>query len=203
MRTDYWTAPSSKPPCNEGTNCDDRRGLKVQRGYSPTSIGSTSTPSRRTSASLRSRRRFTGPDVPAGFQRFRQTGLIVFNTPIELFDRDFPGHYLRLICRVRMSLIALIPTTEGIHATLSSTGISRVVLGPKLFQVVTIRRNPETVARSTPIGSTGVFEMDESARYTWLSRAMASMVPKLRRRRLKRCDFRTLSDVLITMEPWR
>jgi len=30
-------------------------------------------------------------------------------TPIELFDRDFPGHYLRLVERARTSVIALIP----------------------------------------------------------------------------------------------
>ena len=45
-----------------------------------------------------------------------------FVTPLELFDRDFPGHYLRLIKRVRMSVIALIPPNDGIHATLSTTG---------------------------------------------------------------------------------
>ncbi|HEU4390026.1 MAG TPA: neuraminidase-like domain-containing protein, partial [Blastocatellia bacterium] len=28
-------------------------------------------------------------------QQFRETGLLVFSTPTEMFDREFPGHYLR------------------------------------------------------------------------------------------------------------
>ncbi|QBQ55195.1 hypothetical protein [Nitrosococcus wardiae] len=37
---------------------------------------------------------------PVEFQRFQEkTGVITFRTPQELFDRDFPGHYLRLIKR--------------------------------------------------------------------------------------------------------
>ena len=67
--------------------------------------------------------------APAEFQRFRETGVLTFATPMELFDRDFPGHYLRLIRRLRTSVIALIPPTHGIRATLSTTGTSRVVIG--------------------------------------------------------------------------
>jgi receptor-binding and translocation channel-forming TcA subunit of Tc toxin len=49
---------------------------------------------------------------PAEFQRFTETGVMIFATPMELFDRGFPGHYLRLIRRVRTSVIALIPPTQ-------------------------------------------------------------------------------------------
>src|SRR5207237_5468240 len=83
-----------------------------------------------------------------------------FATPIELFDRDFPGHYLRLIHRVRTSVIALIPPTQGIHATLSTTGLSRVVIGLDVFQTIPIRRDPEFVALTSPISSTGLFELE-------------------------------------------
>src|SRR3712207_7849693 len=44
---------------------------------------------------------------PYALQRFRETGVLLFETPMTLFDRDFPGHYLRLIKRVRISVIAL------------------------------------------------------------------------------------------------
>jgi hypothetical protein len=37
------------------------------------------------------------------FQRFRETGVLPLATPTELFDRDFPDHYLRLIKRARRS----------------------------------------------------------------------------------------------------
>jgi Tc toxin complex TcA C-terminal TcB-binding domain len=62
---------------------------------------------------------------PFAFERFRETGVLRFSTPIEAFDRDFPGHYLRLIRQVRCSVIALVPPAAGIRATLSTTGLSR------------------------------------------------------------------------------
>jgi hypothetical protein len=60
--------------------------------------------------------------VPVEFELFRQTGVLTVGTPQTLFDRDFPGHYLRLVKRVRTSVIALISPTDGIHATLSTSG---------------------------------------------------------------------------------
>ena len=67
--------------------------------------------------------------APVEFQRFRETGVIPFATPMELFDREFPGHYLRLLRRVRTSVIALVPPSQGIRATLGYRGPSRVVIG--------------------------------------------------------------------------
>jgi Tc toxin complex TcA C-terminal TcB-binding domain len=141
--------------------------------------------------------------APVEFQHFRETGVLVFTTPMELFDRDFPGHYLRLIRRVRTSVIALIPPTQGIHATLSTTGISRVVVGPDVFQSVIIRRDPEMVALSSPMGATGLFELEtqpadmllpcegNGADTTWEFR-----MPKA----ANQFDYRTIADVLITIE---
>lgn len=43
---------------------------------------------------------------------------------MAMFDREFPGHYLRLIKRVRTSVIALIPPTGGVKAALSTMGLS-------------------------------------------------------------------------------
>src|SRR5262245_17566664 len=40
---------------------------------------------------------------PFAFQAFRQTGRLPFATPMSLFDRRLPGHYARLIKRVRTS----------------------------------------------------------------------------------------------------
>jgi hypothetical protein len=57
---------------------------------------------------------------PQEFEDFRRTGRLPFATSMSLFDRAFPGHFLRLIRRVRTSVIALIPPTQGIRATLTS-----------------------------------------------------------------------------------
>ncbi|MEQ1619803.1 MAG: neuraminidase-like domain-containing protein [Methylococcales bacterium] len=97
---------------------------------------------------------------PIAFQRFRQTGTLIFETPMEIFDRKFPGHYVRLIRRVRTSVIALTPANLGIRATLSNSGISRVVIGTDVFQAATIRRPPESAALSSAWSATGLFELD-------------------------------------------
>jgi Tc toxin complex TcA C-terminal TcB-binding domain len=139
---------------------------------------------------------------PAEFQRFRQTGVLPFATVMELFDRDFPGQYLRLIKRVRTSVIALVPPTDGIHATLSSSGISRVMVGPETFQTVVIRRDPEMVALTAPLNSTGLFELE--AQGEMLLPFEGNGVDMSWEFRMPRAanlfDYRTVADVLITLE---
>ena len=141
--------------------------------------------------------------APEVFQQFRQTGVMVFATPMELFDRGFPGHYLRLIKRVRTTVIALIPPVQGIYATLTSSGLTRTVIGPEIFQIVPIRRDPEFVALTSPISSTGMFELEpqqtdmlmpfegNGVDSTWEFR-----MPKA----ANQVDYRTFADVLITID---
>lgn len=103
------------------------------------------------------------PLAPAEFQRFWETGVMRFATPMELFDRDFSGHFLRLIKRVRMSGIAHIPPNQGITATLSASGISWVVVEGSGFQRVAITRDPESVAISSPANANGIFDLAPQA----------------------------------------
>jgi hypothetical protein len=140
--------------------------------------------------------------APVEFQRFRETGVMPFVTSMELFDRGFPGHYLRLIKRVRTSVVALIPPIDGIHATLSTTGPSRVVIGGDVFQTVPIRRGPEFIAMSAPSNSTGVFELDPQPDMllpfegSGVEMSWEFKMP----RAANRFDYRTIADVLITLE---
>lgn len=98
--------------------------------------------------------------MPMEFQQFKDgLGKLVFHTPMEWFDRDFPGHYLRMIKSVRVSLIALVPPHEGIHAILSNNGVSTVVTGPD-FRKQIVRRFPETIALSSTTGANGMFVLD-------------------------------------------
>lgn len=139
--------------------------------------------------------------VPAEFQRFRESGVLVFATPAELFDRDFPGLYLRLLRRVSVSVIALVPPVDGVKATLSSTGVSRAVVGPEPFQNVVIRREPETVAISVPIGGTGAVEVEGGGMYMPFEGGGVDAMWELRLpRAANRFDFASLSDVLLTYE---
>jgi Tc toxin complex TcA C-terminal TcB-binding domain len=203
IRSDYRSAPSSDPAALGGNSGDDRRGLtgsaRLLADLYQLDQYAFDTNQRKLAVS---KTISLSQLAPLEFQTFRQTGVLVFTTPMELFDREFPGHYLRLIRRVRTSVIALIPPVDGIRATLSNTGISRVVVGPEPFQAVTIRRDPETIALSVPIGGTGVFEGEAPPEMylpfegggvdgTWEMR-----MP----RAANRFDYRTLSDILITSD---
>jgi hypothetical protein len=97
--------------------------------------------------------------APIAFQQFRETGVLTFATPMELFDRDFPGHYLRLASHVRVSVIALIPPEVGIRATLTASRTSRVVIGGDIFQTVRVQHGPDLVALSSARDSAGMFDL--------------------------------------------
>jgi hypothetical protein len=139
--------------------------------------------------------------VPFEFQQFRETGVLHFATPMHLFDQAFPGQYLRLIKRVRTSVVALIPPTQGIRATLTASGISRVVIGD-LFQETVVRRDPEMVALTSPMGATGVFELDVQSDMLLPFESMG--VDTAWELQLPRAsnpfDFKTIADVLVTIE---
>jgi hypothetical protein len=139
---------------------------------------------------------------PVEFQRFRETGLLRFATPMKMFDRDFPGHYLRLIHKARVSVVALIPPSAGIRATLTASGLSRVVIGGDIFQTMLVRRDPQSVALSSPMNATGLFELDPQSEMlapfetngvdaTWEFR-----MPKA----ANGFDYSTIADVLLTIE---
>jgi len=142
--------------------------------------------------------------APVEFARFRETGVLVIGTPQSLFDRDFPGHYLRLVKRVRTSVIALIPPTDGIRATLSATGTSRVVIGGDTFRSVVVRRDPEIVGLTSPRDATGLFELVPDSQPELLLPFEGSGVDTAWRFELPKAansfDYSTIADVLLTIE---
>ena len=135
-------------------------------------------------------------------QQFRDTGLLVFATPASLFDRDFPGHYLRLIKTVELSLIALVPPELGVRATLSASGVSRTVVSRGSFDTVTLRREPETIAFTAPIGATGRFPLQSEGAMLFPFEGMGVdavwqlSLPKA----ANPFDYQTIADVLLTIE---
>ena len=142
---------------------------------------------------------------PIAFQQFRETGVLPFRTTMELFDRDFPGHYLRLVRRVRTSVIALIPPTHGIKATLSSTGISRAVISTEaggLFEERALPREPESVALTAPSNDSGVFELQEQPEILLpfeglgVANSWEFRMPKA----ANAFDYNTIADILVTFE---
>jgi hypothetical protein len=109
---------------------------------------------------------------------------------------------LRLIRRVRTSVVALVPPNQGIRATLATAGLSRVTIADGGFRNVQVRRYPELVALTSPLNSTGVFELDVQSELllpfegigvdtSWMFEMPKAANP---------FDYRTIADVLITIE---
>jgi hypothetical protein len=139
--------------------------------------------------------------APFELQQFRQTGVLTFDTPEELFDRDYPGHYLRLIRNVSVSIIALTPPHAGVKAMLSNDGISRVVAEGPPFRTRVIRRDPESIALSSTQSETGVFQLRPEGEMllpfekvgvdtTWQLQMPQAANP---------FDYDTIADVLLTI----
>ncbi|HWB64576.1 MAG TPA: hypothetical protein VG603_13765, partial [Chitinophagales bacterium] len=132
-----------------------------------------------------------------------QTGEITFETLLSYFDMDFPGHYLRLIKQVKVSVIALIPPTQGIKATLLSSGNSHVVIGGQTFQDTVVRRSPEMVALSGTRDATGVFSLQmqdpkllNPFEDTGVHTRWELKMPKAS----NQFDYNSVSDVLFTID---
>lgn len=140
--------------------------------------------------------------APVEFQRFRDSGVLLFGTPMTLFDRDFPGQYLRLIRRVRTSVVALVSPIQGIRATLGTAGLSRVVIPEAGYPTVAVQRNPEMVALTSPLNASGVFELDTQPELLLPFEGMgvdASWILEMPKAS-NPFDFRTIADVLVTFE---
>jgi hypothetical protein len=202
IQADYWEAPSDGFGSTDG-KASDRRGLtgsaRLLQDIYQLDQYAFDTNQRK----LQLTRTISLAEMaPAEFQRFRETGVMLFVTPMEIFDRDFPGHYLRLIKRVRTSVIALIPPTHGIRATLSTTGASRVVIGGDIFQTVLANHGPQSVALCSPRDATGLFELEQQSEMLLPFEGLGVAtnwefrMPKA----ANLFDYRTIADVLITID---
>lgn len=210
IKNDYWEAPSDNllAGANQGSSSpsNDRKGLtgsvRLLQDIFQLDQYAFETDRRR----LEITRPFSVAALaPIEFQRFRETGQLIFNTSMEKFDRDFPGHYMRLIRRVKLTLVALVPPTQGIKAVLQNTGVSYVVIGSGTagFQKVPVARDPELVALSGANEATGLFELQQmnndkllpfentGVECTWILQ-----MPKAS----NSFDFNTIADVIFTVE---
>jgi hypothetical protein len=135
-------------------------------------------------------------------QKFRETGLLVFATPTEMFDQEFPGHYLRTIKRVLVSLNALVSPVRGVRATLSASGLSRVVVAGDQFVPVVLSRPPEAIAFTSPQNATGLFNMEpENGLLLPFEGMGVDTVWELELPKpANPFDYQTIVDVLLTIE---
>ncbi len=203
---DYWSPPSdsaSVPGVSAGTAVD-RRGLtgsaRLQMDLTKLDLYSFETEKRKLQLT---KTMSLAQLFPAEFEVFRQTGVLTFRTRMDWFDRDFPGHYLRLVKRVRTSVIALVPPGEGIRARLATTGVSRVVVGGDAFQMVVTQRGSESVSLTSPIEATGLFEMlpdRGDMLFPFEGMGVDAQWEFRMYRAANPINFNTIADVLLTFE---
>jgi hypothetical protein len=199
---DYWDAPADSSLAGVESTVD-RRGLtgsaRLLRDIAELDQWAFETTRRKAQPS----KTFSlAQFFPLDFERLRTDGLMTFATPLPFFDAELPGHYLRLIKRVSVTVVALVPPVQGIRATLSNTGASRVVTGPDVFQTVTIRRPPESIALSSPVNATGVFTFEPQPELTnpFESQGVDTVWEFRMPRAGNQFDFGTLADVLVTID---
>lgn len=201
---DYWQVPTDGDAvATVGSNAPDRRGLtgsaRLLQDITKLDQFAFDTDKRK----LQMSKTFSLSNLaPIEFQQFKDSGVITFQTMMEYFDRDFPGHYLRLIKKVKVDVIALTPPTDGIKATLTSSGTSRVTIGGDLFQTIVARREPEMIALTGTRNATGMFEMQ--AENQFLNPFEGSGVDMLWEFKLRKeanlFNYHTIADVLITID---
>ena len=208
IQADYWEAPDKGAVSFEASNGNgnvDRRGLtgstRLLQDIYRLDQYAFETDQRK----LHLKKTISLAQLsPIEFQQFRETGVMLFATPMKLFDWDFPGHYLRLISLVRMNIFALIPPHEGIHATLSTTGLSYTVIeGKGLYQKTRIKRPPESVALTSPVNETGLSELTPQEGVmlrpfegTGVETSWELRMPKAS----NPINYNTIADVLLTVE---
>lgn len=199
IRADYWAAASQ----NGGSDAPDRRGITgsarlMQDIYT---LDQQAFSSERRLLNL-SQSFSLARLMPVEFESLRHTGQLTFATPMAWFDEGFPGHYMRLIKRVRLTVVALIPPTTGIRASLSNSGLSRVVTGDVGFPTTVIRQDPQAVALTSSIAASGVFELDSQAELLQpfegmgVDSAWTLEIPRAG----NSFDFDSLTDVVLTLE---
>ena len=203
IKADYWEATEDSSQPAGGQGIPDRQGLtgSVRLLQDITRLDQFAFDTNR--RKLQMSQTFSLARLfPAEFQRFRETGVLPFATPMALFDQRFPGHYLRTVKRAGVSLVALVPPDRGVSATMIASGISRVVTGGDVFTTITMRRDPELIAFTGTSNATGLLELEADA---GMLRPFESMgvdtnwelqLPKA----ANPFDYRSIADVLFTLE---
>jgi len=142
--------------------------------------------------------------MPGEVAHLKATGKVTFNTLMRWFDKDFPGHYLRLIKSVKISMLALTPPVDGIHAHLSNSGESTVVVkdGLDFNPIRSFRNFGETIALDSPFSETGlfVFNYEDPMLLPFEGLGVETQWDLELPRASNRFNFVTLVDVMFTIE---
>jgi hypothetical protein len=144
--------------------------------------------------------------MPTDLVAFRQTGKITFNTLMQWFDDDVQGDYLRLIKNVRVTILAIVPPVDGIHAVLYNTGESSVVVtddgGQTFVKKRPVRSFGERISLDSPFNESGRFVLnyEDPMLLPFEGLGVETQWTLEMPRGNNRFDFDTIADVLLTID---
>jgi len=143
--------------------------------------------------------------MPSELVKLRTECTVTFNTLMGWFDLDFPGHYLRLIKSVRVSVLCLASPVDGIHAMLHNGGESSVVvrdLSGAFVKRRVLRTFPESIALDAAYNESGLFVMDynDPLFLPFESLGVETQWTLELPRATNRFDFNTIVDVMLTID---
>jgi hypothetical protein len=152
---------------------------------------------------------------PIALMRLKETGLCEFALTEKLFDQDYPGHYMRQIASLSVSIPAVIGPYQNFRATLTQLSdtvvlsadpqaVAFLLGGDTEATPTSLRTNwwpNQQVALSSGLNDAGVFELNfGDRRYLPFERTGAvsnwrlSIPPQT-----NPFDFATLTDVILTL----
>ncbi|HRD80182.1 MAG TPA: neuraminidase-like domain-containing protein [Saprospiraceae bacterium] len=138
---------------------------------------------------------------PFALLQLRETGKCDFAIPEELFDLDFPGHYMRRIKSVSITIPCIAGPYTTINATLRLTK-NEFRRQPNLTDPLTQHHVPvSALAASSGQGDSGVFELSfRDERYLPFEGAGAISewsLELMEDKTLRQFDYNTIADVIL------
>lgn len=143
---------------------------------------------------------------PLAFVRLKQTGRCDFTLPEALFDLDYPGHYMRRLKSVSLSIPSVTGPYTGVNCTLTLVGdrtrVANVAGAAEEESVVRNFAARQSIATSHAQNDAGVFELSfRDERYLPFEGAGADSdwVIELPARN-NAFDFDTITDVVLHLK---
>ncbi|KAK6341644.1 hypothetical protein TWF696_008713 [Orbilia brochopaga] len=149
---------------------------------------------------------------PLALMRLRVTGSTEFSLSELQYDMDFPGHYMRRIRSVSVSIPAVVSPYSSLNATLTMTknqyrinttvSTAKDYLTPNADSLRTDRIPVSSIAISSGSNDTGVFELSfAGSKYLPFEGAGAISSWKLSLpTEVRKFDYATISDVLLHVQ---
>lgn len=145
--------------------------------------------------------------APAELRKLQEDGACAFSIPELLYDLDHPGHYLRRIKSVRLTIPAVVGPYTSLGARLElDKHHTRAQVTPNSYShadaLTTGFGGGEAIATSTAVADGGLFNLDfRDERYLPFEYAGAVSEWKLTLPATSRqFDYRTISDVVIHID---